>query len=173
MKRIFYIALLFLVSCSLQVFDNDESSRVDGDSGKADKNSIKITRKLKNYESKLGRGPSKIPQKLEDQMGEIDHIRELIDRQKYSDAFLHAKQLETALNRQIKARAAFLKGEILFQQNEYDLAMQLLEEMVEKYAFSGMVLVALRRLLVCAEKLKLKEKRKKYYSLLHDFFGAI
>ena len=132
-----------------------------------------LNEKLRKFEDNLGGDPVSIPKKLSDQMGKLDHIRQLMDQKRFEDAFLNAKKLESSSNKQIKARAAFLKGEILFQQNEYDLAMQLLEEMIEKYAFSGMVLIALRRLVVCAEKLKLENKKKRYYSILHDFFEAI
>ena len=50
--------------------------------------------------------------------------------------------------------------------------MQIFEEIIEKDAFSGTVIKALGRLIVCSEKLKLEKKKERYYSLLHDFFES-
>ena len=61
-------------------------------------------------------------------------------------------------------------GEILFSQGEYDLSLQIFEEILERHAFSGLVIKTLGRLIVCSEKLKLVGKQEKYYSILHDFF---
>jgi TolA-binding protein len=63
-------------------------------------------------------------------------------------------------------------GDLLFNQGEYDLALQVYEEVIKKYAFSAYVLKALGKLVACCEKLKLPEKGAKYYSLLHDFFES-
>ena len=73
--------------------------------------------------------------------------------------------------RQIRVHAKFYIGEILFRQQEYDLAMQVFEEILDKDAFSGIVLKTLGRLVTCSKKLKLKKKKDRYYSMLHDFFG--
>ena len=166
MKRIFHTSLFILAACSGQVRHGLGLSeeRVDQRSK---------SEALRNFEKKLGDLPSNIPKKIEDQIGEIYLIKQFIEEKKYNDAFLRAKRLENTSNRQIRARAAYLKGEILFQQREYDLAMQLLEEVVGRHAFSGMALMALNRLVICAEKLQLAEKKKQYYSILHDFFEAI
>ena len=48
--------------------------------------------------------------------------------------------------------------------------MQVYEEILQKDAFSGLVLKTLGRLVVCSTKLKLKKKEEQYYSVLHDFF---
>ena len=73
---------------------------------------------------------------------------------------------------QIVVRAKIMLGDLLFTQGEFDLASQVYEEVVKKYAFSGYVLKALGRLVSCSEKLKQPDKQAKYYSLLHDFFEA-
>ena len=80
------------------------------------------------------------------------------------------KIIEKSQNMQLKVRAKYNIAEILFDQKDYDLAMQAYEEIIKSYAFSGLVIKSLGRLIVCTEKLKLKEKKDKYYSILHDFF---
>ena len=40
------------------------------------------------------------------------------------------------------------------------------------YAFSGVIIKTLGRLITCAEKLKLSKKKDVYFSILHDFFDA-
>ena len=69
-----------------------------------------------------------------------------------------------------RVRAKFLRGEVLFHQGEYDIAKQVYEDILTHDAFSGIVLKALERLIVCSEKLKLESERKKYHSILHNFF---
>lgn len=70
----------------------------------------------------------------------------------------------------VKVRAQFQMGEILMAQGEYDLAMQAFDEIVGHQAFSGVVLGALRNLVVCADKLGLAQKKDQYQSLLRDVF---
>jgi hypothetical protein len=61
---------------------------------------------------------------------------------------------------------------MLFRQGEFDLSMQVFEEIITKYAFSGVVIKTLGRLIVCSERLKLAKKREQYFSILHDFFES-
>ena len=164
MRRIFSIVLsVFVVDVGLTQQDSSISKQ----------EAISSTeRPLRDSKKKLNSSFS-IPVKLEDQIAAIDTIKQFIAEKKYNDAFLYAKKLENSSHRQIKARAIYLKGEVFFQQKEYDLAMQLLEEVVGGHAFSSVVLTALKRLIVCTEKLQLEKKKRKYYSILHDFFEAI
>jgi predicted negative regulator of RcsB-dependent stress response len=85
-------------------------------------------------------------------------------------AMKYFKILEKSQNTQLKVRAKYNIAEILFDQKDYDLAMQAYEEIIKNYAFSGLVIKSLGRLIACTEQLKLKEKKDKYYSILHDFF---
>lgn len=96
----------------------------------------------------------------------------LVNQNRFDQALSVFKDLEQSPVPQIQVRAKFYLGEMLFMQNEYDLAMQVFEEIISKHSFSGVVIKALGRLIVCSEKLKLDKKREKYYSILHDFFGA-
>ena len=106
---------------------------------------------------------------------EIEKLREaeaLIANNKFNEGLNHLKVVENSTSRQVRVRAKFLLGEILFKQKEYDLAMQVFGEIISKDAFSGMVLKSLGRLIICCEKLKQEKKQQQYYSILHDFFEA-
>ncbi len=107
---------------------------------------------------------------VEEQIDSLRKAENLIQQNRFDEALKSIKKMENSPVQQIAVRAKYLWGEILFRQGEYDLAMQIYEEIVFKHAFSGLVLKALGRLIVCSEKLKLEPKRKKYYSILHDFF---
>ncbi len=107
---------------------------------------------------------------IEQQIALLREIEKQIEQKQFVEALDQIKQLEGSPARQIAVRAKYLQGEALFHQEEFDLAMQVYEEIITKHAFSGLVLGALKRLIVCSEKLELEEKRKKYHSILHDFF---
>ncbi|MCO4795192.1 MAG: tetratricopeptide repeat protein [Bacteriovoracaceae bacterium] len=105
--------------------------------------------------------------------GQIEQLQKakLYLRQNKMDSALNEfKLLENSPVRQIKVRAKFNIGELLFRQGEFDLALQVYEEILHKDAFSGIVIKTLGRLIACSEKLKLKKKQEQYYSILHDFF---
>lgn len=108
---------------------------------------------------------------IESHVGNILKAERLVDERKYNEALILLRELEASPLVQIKVRAKFLLGEILFQQREYDLSMQIYEEVVMKYAFSSVIFKVLGRLVVCSEKLNLPSKQQKYYSILHDLFG--
>ena len=104
---------------------------------------------------------------------EINHLmqaKKFLMRNKLDAALQIFKELELSKHRQVKVRARFFIGEVLFKQGEYDLAMQVFEEIINKFSFSGIILKTLGRLVVCSDKLKLKKKYDLYYSILHDFF---
>jgi tetratricopeptide (TPR) repeat protein len=107
---------------------------------------------------------------LEQQINTLHKADKLVRQNRMDSALILLKDLEESSNHQIKVRAKFYLAEMLFRQNEYDLAMQMYEEIVRKYAFSGLVIKSLGRLIVCSEKLKLGKKQERYYSILHDFF---
>lgn len=107
---------------------------------------------------------------VEGQIKEIKKAIALISNNRFDESLQILKSLEASRHKQIVVRVKFYMGEILFRQGEYDLAMQVFEEVLSKYAFSGIVLKTLGRLIVCSEKLKIKKKYDLYYSILHDFF---
>lgn len=109
---------------------------------------------------------------IDDQIIRLREVQGLIKVNKFENALVILKELEMSKEKQIVVRAKYMLGDLLFNQGEYDLASQVYEEIINKYAFSGFVLKALGKLIVCSEKLKQPQKQEKYYSLLHDFFEA-
>jgi tetratricopeptide (TPR) repeat protein len=109
---------------------------------------------------------------IDEQISRLREVQELIRVNKFEQALTLLKDLENSKEKQIVVRAKIMLGDLLFNQGEYDLASQVYDEIVKKYAFSGYVLKALGKLVACSEKLKQPEKQAKYYSLLHDFFEA-
>ena len=109
---------------------------------------------------------------IDEQIGKLREVQELVKVNKFDNGLAILKELENSKEKQIVVRAKMMLGDLLFNQGEYDLASQVYEEVIKKYAFSGLVLKALGKLVVCGEKLKQPEKQAKYYSLLHDFFEA-
>ena len=109
---------------------------------------------------------------IDDQIAKLREVQELVKVNKFEAALVILKELENSKEKQIVVRAKIMLGDLLFNQGEFDLASQVYEEIVKKYAFSGYVLKALGKLVACSEKLKQPEKQAKYYSLLHDFFEA-
>lgn len=109
---------------------------------------------------------------IDDQISRLREVQELVKVNKFEQALMILKELEASSEKQIVVRAKMMLGDLLFNQGEYDLSSQVYEEIINKYAFSGFVIKALGKLVVCSEKLKQPEKQAKYYSLLHDFFEA-
>ena len=107
---------------------------------------------------------------VEDHISKLRKGERFLRQKKLDQALTIFKELDKSPVRQIVVRSKFYIGEILFMQGEYDLAMQIYEEVLTKHAFSGIVLKTLGRLIVCSEKLKIDSKKEKYYSILHDFF---
>lgn len=110
------------------------------------------------------------PAQVEDHIAKIRKVEALVAQNKFDMALNMIKELEKSPIRQIVVRAKYLLGEVLFKQGEYDLSMQIFEEVLTQHAFSGLVIKTLGRLIVCSDKLKISEKQEKYYSILHDFF---
>ena len=110
---------------------------------------------------------------VEEQFAKLKKAEELIEAKQFDEALSYIKRdTEKSSIRQVRVKAKFLLGELLLRQNEYDLAMQMFEEIINQYAFSGLVIKTLGRLIHCAEKLKLEDKKTKYFSMLNDIFGT-
>lgn len=109
---------------------------------------------------------------LDGQISRLREAQEFVKVNKFENALIILKELEDSKERQIVVRAKMMLGDLLFNQGEFDLSSQVYEEIINKHAFSGFVIKALGKLVVCSEKLKQPEKQAKYYSLLHDFFEA-
>lgn len=109
---------------------------------------------------------------IEKGLNKYYQLESYLDQKKYDQAMILLKELESSPVAQLKVRAKLNIGNLLFEQKEYDLALQKYEEIIGQYSFSGLVLQALAKLVECSEKLGLQEKRKRYYSILHDFFES-
>lgn len=109
---------------------------------------------------------------VEGQIATLRKAETLVYANRNDEALKLIKKIENSPVRQVAVRARFLLGELMFNQGEFDLSMQVYERILSHDAFSGVVIKTLGRLIVCSEKLGLSDKKDKYYSMLHDFFGA-
>lgn len=107
---------------------------------------------------------------VEEEILILRNSNQLIAQNRYDQALRELRKIENSSVRQIRARAKYNMGEILFQQGEFDLAMQIFEDVIRTEAFSGIILKTLGRLIVCSEQLNLDQKKETYYSMLYDFF---
>ncbi|MDD0853753.1 tetratricopeptide repeat protein [Halobacteriovorax sp. GB3] len=123
-------------------------------------------------ESLLANQPMMSENAIENQILRLKKAINLVNSNRFDQALGLLKDLEKSPVIQIKVRAKYYLAEMLFMQKEYDLSMQLFEEIIGSHAYSGVVIKSLGRLIVCCEKLKLSKKRDRYYSILHDFFEA-
>ena len=80
------------------------------------------------------------------------------------------QQLENQGVPSIKARSKLQVGEILLSKGQFDLALQVFEDIISKNAHSGVVLDALRFAVVCSDKLGIQNKKDQYSSMLNDVF---
>ncbi|MBI2518805.1 MAG: hypothetical protein HYV97_00225 [Bdellovibrio sp.] len=107
-----------------------------------------------------------------DEIKKLEKAKNMLAQKQFDGSLKLLREIEQSKVNTLKVHAKFYIGELLFMQGEYDLAMQLFEEILQNYAFSGVVYKALGRLIACSEKLKLASKKDKYFSILHDFFEA-
>ena len=99
-------------------------------------------------------------------------LKEKIDQKKFGDALLLVKELEGSQVEQVRAQARFFFAEVLFLQKEFDLAMQIYEEVLIKMTYSAYARESLERLVVCTEKLNRESKNTYYQSMLKKFSGS-
>lgn len=111
------------------------------------------------------------PGATEAEILKIRQAKGLMESKSYDKALELLQPMEQTTNRQIRVRVKTMIAKLLMTQNEYDLAMQVFEEVIQKYAFSGHTLEALQGLVTCTEKLNMTKKREQYYSILNDVFG--
>jgi tetratricopeptide (TPR) repeat protein len=82
------------------------------------------------------------------------------------------QQLESKAIAPVKVRAKYQIGDMLLKKGQYDLALQVFEDIISKNAHSGVVLDALNGALIASEKLGMNSKKDQYASMLNDVFGA-
>jgi hypothetical protein len=80
------------------------------------------------------------------------------------------KRLENSKIGQVSVRAKLYIGKMLMKQKEFDLALQVFEEIIMTQAFSGVVIESLESLVLCSRELGLEKKFRQYKSLLTDVF---
>ncbi len=78
--------------------------------------------------------------------------------------------LETQAVPAISVRAKQQIGELLYSRQQFDLALQVFEDVINKHAYSGVVLDALKYAAVCSDKLGIPSKKDQYSSMLRDVF---
>jgi len=81
------------------------------------------------------------------------------------------QQLEIQAIAPVQVRAKYQVGEMLLDKKQYDLALQVFEDIISKYAHSGVVLYALKGAVTASEKLGVTNKKDQYASMLSDVFG--
>ena len=114
--------------------------------------------------------PDRFPVSIDTEIKQFQTAQQAMKSGDAGQAMKLYKILEKSSNNQLKVRAKFNMAEILFDQKDYNLALKAYEEIIKSHAFSGFIIKSLGRVIVCAEKLNLKDKKDKYYSILHDFF---
>lgn len=97
---------------------------------------------------------------------------ELVGKGQTDQALKIFQELERSPMEQIRVRAKYQIAEMLFAQKEYDMAMQVYEDILQTHAFSGVVIKALKKLVICSKELNLNDKANTYNSFLVDIFGV-
>ena len=82
------------------------------------------------------------------------------------------QQLETQAISPVRARAKYQIGDMLLGKEQYDLALQVFEDVINKNAESGVVLDALRGAVIASDKLGINNKKDQYASMLNDVFES-
>ncbi len=82
------------------------------------------------------------------------------------------QQLETQAIPAVRARAKYQIGDMLLSKEQYDLALQVFEDVINKNAGSGIVLDALRGAVTASDKLGINNKKDQYASMLNDVFES-
>ena len=104
---------------------------------------------------------------------ELDYYKKAValkSNGKLEEALKIFQFLEKSNSKQIKIRSKRYIGDIYLSGKQYDLALQVYEDMIRKNAFSGSTLNALSNAAKCADKLGLTDKKAQYESLLRDVF---
>ncbi len=89
-----------------------------------------------------------------------------------SEATKIFQQLENQGIPAIKARSKLQIGEMLIEKQQYDLALQVFEDIIGRHAHSGVILDALKYATFCSDKLGINNKKEQYASMLNDVFEA-
>ena len=91
------------------------------------------------------------------------------NQKKFGDVIILLKELEASQVFQVRAQAKYLFGITMFEQGEFDLAMQIFEDVMVKMRSSVFGLLSLNKLLACTERLGLKKKNEYYTQIFSRF----
>lgn len=114
---------------------------------------------------------NKKPSSIEEEVSYYKKAVALQQNGKSDEALKLFQFLENSNVSQLKVRAKLHIGDIYFGKNQYDLALQVYEDIIRNHAFSSTVLGALKHAVVCSSQLGLSDKKAQYESLLKDVFG--
>ena len=114
-------------------------------------------------------GNESIPSDVESQLG-LFRRGLALKNSNAGEATKIFQQLEAQGVPAIKVRARLQIGELLLGKQQYDLALQVFEDIIAKSSYSGSVLDALRYAVVCTDKLGIQNKKDQYTSMLVDVF---
>ena len=89
-----------------------------------------------------------------------------------SEATKIFQQLEAHGIAPVKVRAKYQIGLMLLEKGQFDLALQVFEDIINKHSESGVVLDALQGAVVASDKLGVVNKKDQYSSMLNDVFGS-
>ena len=112
---------------------------------------------------------SQMPKDLEGQLG-LYRRGLALKNSNSSEATKIFQQLENSASSPVRARAKLQIGEMLLQKQQYDLALQVFEDIITRHADSGVVLDALRYAVISCDKLGIPNKKDQYASMLNDVF---
>lgn len=121
--------------------------------------------------SKLKSTRSSVPSSIEEEVSYYKKAVVLKSNGKNDEALKLFQFLENSTVAQLKVRSKLHIGDIYFSKNQYDLALQVYEDIIRNHAFSSSVLGALKHAVVCSTELGLSDKKAQYESLLKDVFG--
>lgn len=111
------------------------------------------------------------PNSVEEEVSYYKKAVALEQNGKTDEALKLFQFLENSLVAQLKVRAKLHIGNIYFGKNQYDLALQVYEDIIRNHAFSSSVLGALKNAVACSNQLGLADKKAQYESLIKDVFG--
>lgn len=109
------------------------------------------------------------------------NIANLVNSYEKAIAFKNNGKLKAALGifqfleksnvEQVVVRAKYQIGQIYYNQNQFDLSLQVYESIIANNSYSSIVLNALKGAILSSKNLGLKDKEVRYSSVLKDFFG--
>jgi len=117
-----------------------------------------------------GKNTAQIDGLLESEIDDLLVGKSSLKKKDFNGAIKIFQKLENSKFHQIRVRAKYQIGKLLFEQQEYDLAMQVFEEIVKSHSYSGIALMAVEDVIKCAEKLKLQDVLDTYKNFNHKYF---